>query len=1317
MHKKIVLVFLLAFTFMVVACKNFVASENSDGCQKENYGSLAVFTQTETRMLNIEGISYAVVTISGMDISGGLCSEFISVKNGGASGIIISKIPAGKTRIVSVQGYDSSKNAILGAIIRGVADINPGSNSVMVTQATTTLGNVFNSLLSDGENLSSVNKLAIENVIDASRSWSLINTAQIALDYKTDPTLSGKKKSDYYIEPASVNVISNLGDSCSIKIFDPASKEKTLSDDETVVNIAEGTWSFQIFDGNSVVANGTLTAVRGKSTCLKINKGLPAPDISSKLIIFVKNEAKIWAWENKGFPMSEGLGESWETQSNAVAATKDVMADPAGWFMKDFSSIKSRMTGKEIYFKLNKSDPELHSGCTGTFWYDGTNFLAADPSESSDGEIKISVENPASGDDVVPLLDKIFVHAQYRYAYLWENGNSTLEKVHVEMNPESGSWYAYEIPCASSKLIFKPNAGNDWGGKTADLSRTAGEWWYLKGKWYESNPEDSVAPNLVAFSSDKNGIVSGKVDFSVQATDNMGLSRAEIALSDGKKIGELELSGKAFNGIFSWNTSFVQNSEYTVNCIVFDTAGNRSESKSLSFSTQNKNLPPVAVVSGAARASVGSEKKYSAKESYDKNGGTISSYVWSVSGATIVSGDGTDTVKVKMPSDEGTAVTISVTVTDNDGEFSAPAVKNVTVLKNVSSDFRDESIYFLMTTRFYDGDASNNRYCWDEGGEYLKFSDGDCGWRGDFKGLAEKLDYIKALGFSAVWITPVVENSSGIDYHGYHAYDFSRVDPRYESKNFSYQDLIDACHEKGIKVIQDIVLNHTGNFGERNLFKMFEKESSPYINPDIPTPSSISRSPFMKVAADGNAYSKLMAGLSMKGASDYDSSTGAVQYGARINAMKEDSIDTEKIYHHTKVIDWNSENCQLGQMAGDCVDLNTENPIVFNYLKNCYVSYINMGVDAFRIDTVKHISRLAFNEEFIPAFMQAGGDDFYIFGETCARYRGRWNEGVPALSPAFYTWKEDSSFGWSSTDADSNSSAASAHFSAYKSDFSHPAWADGIANHLLKGNNYHAPDYSMRSHLDQIDFPMHWAFSSAQDAFSTAVCTNDPDFNDATWNVTYVDSHDYAPDNAPEGQRFNGSWPDKLNLMFTFRGIPCIYYGSEIEFKKGMPIDPANTRTSLEQSGRAYFGTHLEGNVVAMDYGEFTASGTVADTLNHELSQHIIRLNKIRRAIPALRKGQYSTENCSGSIAFKRRYTDSEVDSFALVTINGDATFSGLPGGTYIDVVTGDTKSITEGGAIAISGCGGNNMRVYVNTSLRGCDITGKIGKDGFYLK
>ena len=411
-------------------------------------------------------------------------------------------------------------------------------------------------------------------------------------------------------------------------------------------------------------------------------------------------------------------------------------------------------------------------------------------------------------------------------------------------------------------------------------------------------------------------------------------------------------------------------------------------------------------------------------------------------------------------------------VDDSGNETSASYTYRVTDGSVV--DFREESIYFLMTTRFYDGDPSNNEYCWDEGGEYLQFGANDCAWRGDFKGLAEKLDYIKALGFSAIWITPVVENASGIDYHGYHAYDFSKVDPRYESAGFTYQDLIDACHKKGIKVIQDIVLNHTGNFGERNLFHMFDKETTPYVNKDIALPVSgaaTKRSPFMKLATDGsygaNALSKALGGK------DYESSIGSVQYGARIDAMKEDSNDTDFIYHHCKTIDWNSEACQLGQMAGDCVDLNTENPVVFEYLKNCYVNYINMGVDAFRIDTVKHISRLTFNEEFIPAFMEAGGESFYIFGETCARYRGRWNEGVPALSPSFYTWKEDKNFSWSSTDHTVNSASASEHFATYKSGFVHPAWSDGIANHLLNGNEYHTPDWTMRSHLDQIDFPMH----------------------------------------------------------------------------------------------------------------------------------------------------------------------------------------------------------------------------------------------------
>ena len=70
------------------------------------------------------------------------------------------------------------------------------------------------------------------------------------------------------------------------------------------------------------------------------------------------------------------------------------------------------------------------------------------------------------------------------------------------------------------------------------------------------------------------------------------------------------------------------------------------------------------------------------------------------------------------------------------------------------TDFRDESIYFMMTTRFYDGDTGNNVLCWDNQSAQIETKD-PC-WRGDFQGVIDKLDYIKALGFTAIWITPVV---------------------------------------------------------------------------------------------------------------------------------------------------------------------------------------------------------------------------------------------------------------------------------------------------------------------------------------------------------------------------------------------------------------------------------------------------------------------------------------------------------------------------------------------------------------------------------
>lgn len=610
------------------------------------------------------------------------------------------------------------------------------------------------------------------------------------------------------------------------------------------------------------------------------------------------------------------------------------------------------------------------------------------------------------------------------------------------------------------------------------------------------------------------------------------------------------------------------------------------------------------------------------------------------------------------------------------------------------TDLREDSIYFVITTRFYDGDESNNVHCWDDG--QANNPDTDPAWRGDFKGLIQKLDYIKALGFSAIWITPVVENASGYDYHGYHAFDFTKVDPRYESDDTSYQDLIDAAHEKGLKIVQDVVFNHSGNFGEANLAPMFTKDYS-----------NLGSSDCMKVIPDSTLA---------KNYSGYSSMLPADQYQSRLAVMKEDVNDTAHNYHHDKSLSYGSYTEQTGQMAGDCVDINTENPSVVKYLTDAYTKYLDMGVDAFRMDTEKHINRWTLNHAFFPVFNQY--KNFHLFGEVCARYHGAYNEGGSSDSCFFYTWSETESAwqnNWSNSDWKSNYDNSVKHFQAHQNrDFDQTS-----DNVYLNGLSYHTPDYSKANGTSTIDFPMHWAFKNASAAFGAAK-GEDSLYNDATWAVTYVDSHDYGPD-GQEKTRYQGgasAWAENMDLMFTFRGIPCIYYGSEIEFKKDVPID-VGPNAPLDKTGRAYFGDHLEGSVTANDYGKYTASGAVASTLDAPLSKHLEKLNQIRRAVPALQKGQYTTDSnyVDGNMAYIRRYTNSSVDSLACVTISGDATFKGLPNGTYIDAVTGDKKVVT-GGTLSTSGASGQgNMRVYVlqNSSS---EVNGAIGDtDLTYLK
>ncbi|SCK31003.1 Glycosidase [Streptomyces sp. WMMB 322] len=641
----------------------------------------------------------------------------------------------------------------------------------------------------------------------------------------------------------------------------------------------------------------------------------------------------------------------------------------------------------------------------------------------------------------------------------------------------------------------------------------------------------------------------------------------------------------------------------------------------------------------------------------------------------------------------------------------------------LGGDPRKDSVYFAMTARFNDGDASNNR----GGSQHEKSGNAahkDPMFRGDFKGLADKLDYIKALGFSAIWITPVVLNRSDYDYHGYHGWDFYRIDPRLESEGVSYQQLIDSAHAKGIKIYQDVVYNHSSRWGAKGLstptfFGKRDKEWSWYYDKKT---EGKEYNP-LEENEKGKTYNgDLWSEEEPEGntCKDWGKPTGESSpegyklYNCQWPSPTSGLFPASK-YHQCWLGNWEGEDSRSCWLHEDLADFDTEQKSVQKYLTDAYSKYIDMGVDGFRIDTAVHIPRTTWNRRFLPAlhdrlvekYGKEKAQDFYVFGEVAAFVNDKWNRGSVNHSTQFFTWKERKEY----SDDDAKASLEMYEYEQKQGPENQPT----STNAFLDGNKYHAPDHSKFSGMNVIDMRMHMNFGDAANAFGNGKDSDDS-YNDATYNTVYVDSHDYGP--GKSSTRYDGgtdAWAENMSLMWTFRGIPTLYYGSEIEFQAGKKIDCGPT-CPLATTGRAYFGEHLEGSVEASEFGRAdSATGEVAKTLDKPLVKHLQQLNRIRRAVPALQTGQYSTSGIDGSMAYKRRYTSGDTDSFVLVTVSGAAAFNGIPDGTYKDAVTGDTRNVTDG-KLSVEAPGKGNLRAYV-LDLPGNPAPGKVGPSGPYLK
>lgn len=168
---------------------------------------------------------------------------------------------------------------------------------------------------------------------------------------------------------------------------------------------------------------------------------------------------------------------------------------------------------------------------------------------------------------------------------------------------------------------------------------------------------------------------------------------------------------------------------------------------------------------------------------------------------------------------------IPVTIVDKNGENHKASgkltVKSKIGVGPLDFGFDESRIYFTVTDRFFNGDKSNddphgNNY--DKNNPYTYHG-------GDLKGLTDKVQYLKDLGINTIWITPIVENTdfnqmfsqgkTQYSYHGYWAKDFETLDPHLGTMD-DLKTLIDTAHDNGIKIMVDVVLNHTG-YGMKNV--------------------------------------------------------------------------------------------------------------------------------------------------------------------------------------------------------------------------------------------------------------------------------------------------------------------------------------------------------------------------------------------------------------------------------------------------------------------------------------------------------------------
>jgi glycosidase len=352
-------------------------------------------------------------------------------------------------------------------------------------------------------------------------------------------------------------------------------------------------------------------------------------------------------------------------------------------------------------------------------------------------------------------------------------------------------------------------------------------------------------------------------------------------------------------------------------------------------------------------------------------------------------------------------------------------------------------IYLIMPDRFANGDPSNdivkgmNQTTLNRDSMYYRHG-------GDIKGIIDRLDYLKDLGITALWLNPVQENNEAHEsYHGYAITDHYNIDPRLGS-NQLYLELVEKAHAKGIKIIMDIVPNHIGD--------------KHYIFTDKPSDDWF------------HLYEKF----------------------TKTNYRAPTLHDPYRSEHDLKLF-------SDGWFDKHMPDLNQKNEKLARFLIQSYIWWVEYtGLDGFRIDTYAYpdqnfMSVMA--QEILKEYPNIG-----MFGEI-------WEHGVPAQAFYLENYKARGRF---------NSFLPSAvDFQFYKAINSVVGdkfgWTEGVSS------MYYMLSFD---HLYKNPFNL----------------------------VTFVDNHDLSRFYSVCGENID-KFKIGIGMMMTMRGIPSIYYGTEILMK------------------------------------------------------------------------------------------------------------------------------------------------------------------------